>query len=284
MSPAAANCSPTTSLKLTPDERIRTIVLDPTREGRRQLAETIRAGLIQEGALGNQAVAASVLESRDLGPTERKRALNYRAGDVVTFRRPFLKKGVTTGTGYFVSAVDSRTVRLVDPTGKAIPWTPATWGHASAEAFTEAEAEFRTGDRLMFTRNNRRRDRRNGMVATVTGVDPARAEVMVALPDGTPQALDMRRLADRHIRQGWVQTVHASQGATADRVLAHLESFRPAVDARMLYVAVSRASDQARIYTDDRARLTLAIGLRDGIQFAALDGDIERKAEMEFDL
>lgn len=109
------------------------------------------------------------------------------------------------------------------------------------------------------------------MVVTVAGVYPAQAALRLAMPDGRQQTLNLNRLADRHVRQGWVQTIHASQGATATRVLAHLESFRRNVDARALYVAVSRARDQARLYTDDRGRLTAAIELRDGAQVAALD-------------
>ena len=103
----------------------------------------------------------------------------------------------------------------------------------------------------------------------------------VAMEDGTTQALDIARLADRHIRQGWVQTIHASQGATADRVMAHLESFRAnTVDAASAYVAISRARKGAAIYTDSRAKLTEVLGFRDGAQVAALDHDMG----WEFDL
>ncbi len=46
----------------------------------------------------------------------------------------------------------------------------------------------------------------------------------------------------RHVRPGWVQTIHAAQGATAERVMAHMESFRAnTVDTRAAYVAISRA-------------------------------------------
>ena len=261
-------------LKLTPEERAQTIVLDPTRDGRRLLADTIREGLIRDGSLGNEAVIAKVLEGRDLGPIDRKRALNYVVGDVVTFRRNYPKKNVASGTSYRVADADSKTVRLIDSHGKTIAWTPASWGAANAEIFTEADVEFRAGDRLMFTRNNRYNERRNGMTAMVTAVDPEHSGAIVAMPDGTSQWLDLTRLADRHIRQGWTQTISSAQGATADRVMAHVESFRQGVDGRALYVAVSRARDQARLYTDDRDRLTLAVGLRNGVQFAALDEDI----------
>lgn len=55
-----------------------------------------------------------------------------------------------------------------------------------------------------------------------------------------------------------------------------MESFRRPVDGRALYVAVSRARDQARLYTDDRTRLAAATGLRDGSQAAALDHELDQ--------
>lgn len=190
------------------------------------------------------------------------------------FRKGFPKRGVAAGTGYTVAAIDGRTVQFTDPRGKAIDWKPASWGATFAEAFTETQAEFRRGDRVQFTRNDYRADRRNSMVATVLAVDPVHAGITVAMPDGTEQALDMRRLADRYVRPGWVQTVHAAQGATATRVLAHMESFRRTVRVKSLYVALSRARDTAFLYTDDRDRLTAVIAQRSGNQAAALDQDI----------
>jgi hypothetical protein len=49
----------------------------------------------------------------------------------------------------------------------------------------------------------------------------------------------------------------------------------------LAHIAVSRARDQAHLYTDDRARLTAAIGLRDGSQVAALDHDMGWDAGMD---
>ena len=70
----------------------------------------------------------------------------------------------------------------------------------------------------------------------------------------------MANVADRHFRPGWVRTIHSAQGATCERVMAHLESFRSNVDANIAYVAVSRAKASAIIYTDDRDRLALVPG------------------------
>ncbi len=49
-----------------------------------------------------------------------------------------------------------------------------------------------------------------------------------------------------------------------------MESFRAnTVDAASAYVAISRARDGVALYTDSRARLTEALGLRDGAQVGA---------------
>lgn len=59
--------------------------------------------------------------------------------------------------------------------------------------------------------------------------------------------------------------------------MAHLESFSAsAVDTASVYVAISRARKHAAIYTDSRARLTEALGLRDGAQVGAIDQALTR--------
>jgi len=161
-------------------------------------------------------------------------------------------------------------------------WSPAASGGDQAEAFTEVEQEFRTGDRIQFTRNNLRAQHLNGPGATVVGLDPQRGALLVEKVPGQRQLLDLTRLADRHIRPGWVQTIHSAQGATAERVIAHLESFRAnTVDTRAAYVAISRARSHATLYTDSRASLTEALGIRDGAQIGALDEVLGKDAGID---
>jgi hypothetical protein len=125
---------------------------------------------------------------------------------------------------------------------------------------------------LQFTRNNYRAKRLNGSTAMVVAIDPQGSSVVVEQDDGERQKLDLAHLADRHIRPGWVRTIHSAQGATADRVMAHLESFRAnTVDTRAAYVAISRAGTGASVYTDSRPRLLDVLGLRDGAQAGAID-------------
>ena len=61
----------------------------------------------------------------------------------------------------------------------------------------------------------------------------------------------------RHFDQGYAVTSHSSQGLTADRVLVNVDtSVHPdLISARFAYVSVSRASVDARIYTNHAASL-----------------------------
>ena len=109
------------------------------------------------------------------------------------------------------------------------------------------------------------------------------SSMMVELGTGERQMLDLHHLADRHVRPGWVRTIHSAQGTTAERVVAHLESFRAnTVDARSAYVAISRARTHAAIYTDSRGELTNALGVRNGAQVGAA-GEMPKQKKMQLE-
>jgi len=111
----------------------------------------------------------------------------------------------------------------------------------------------------------------------VVGIDPQRGGITIDREDGKHEALDLSRRADRHIRPGWVRTIQSARGATTNRVMAHLESFRAnTVDAPAVYVAISRAKDAVALYIDSRAELNDAFGLRDGTQVVAVD-EVKKK-------
>jgi hypothetical protein len=260
-------------MPLSREERANTLVLNPTRQGRQELTDAIRAALIRNGTPGEDAMVARVLEPRGLTRAEARLAASYQPGDIVAFRKS--EKGrLRAGIGHRMEAVDAESgaVRLVPDKCKAHDWQPARWGAAQAEAFVEVEQEFRAGDRIQFTRNNYRADRLNGQTAEVVAIDPQDASMVVERDDGRRNMLDLAHLADRHVRPEWVRTIHSSQGATCDRVMAHLEPFRAnTVDAASFYVAISRLRKDAAVYTDSRASLTEALGLRDGAQVGAMD-------------
>ena len=82
---------------------------------------------------------------------------------------------------------------------------------------------------------------------------------------------------NRHVDYGYAVTSHSSQGATADRVLVHVDSeatHEKLVNSRLAYVAVSRARYDAQIYTNDAGNLGKALS-REVSHAAAVDGQQE---------
>jgi hypothetical protein len=83
-----------------------------------------------------------------------------------------------------------------------------------------------------------------------------------------------------HLDYGYAVTSHSSQGLTADRVLVHVDTeaaHENLVNARLGYVSVSRARDDAQIYTNDAASLSEALS-RDVSKPTALDAEANTDA------
>ena len=88
----------------------------------------------------------------------------------------------------------------------------------------------------------------------------------------------------RHIDHGYAVTSHSSQGLTVDRVLINAdtqESLRLLND-RMAYVAVSRAKEEALIYTDSTQNLREALN-RGTNKEMALEATKSRSSDIQQD-
>lgn len=108
--------------------------------------------------------------------------------------------------------------------------------------------EWRTGDRLRVTRNDRRIQvgadhLRNGDVFTVTGrTDTGLGVQRVDGPDTAVLPVDYLAA---HARYGWASTIDAAQGATVDHTLLLA---RPGLDRTRLYVGMTRGRHTNHLY------------------------------------
>jgi Ti-type conjugative transfer relaxase TraA len=100
---------------------------------------------------------------------------------------------------------------------------------------------FAAGDRIMFLKNERSLDVKNGSLGTVQSVSTARMAVM--LDDGRSVGFDLKDYAA--IDHGYAATIHKAQGMTVDRV--HVLA-TPGLDAHATYVALSRHRDRVDLH------------------------------------
>lgn len=255
-------------------ERARALVIEPSRDGRDALTADIRRELAATGVLSGPAVIMESLVARNLSRIEARDPASYAPGDTVRFLRDYADKGVTRGAAYRVERIDLEraAISLKSADGSAIDWRLRQWGAGKVEVFEPKAMELQAGDRVQFTRNDREAGRINGLRGTITGISPERQQATIALANGREQRLDLTDPRDAHLRHAYVQTAHAAQGQTAERVLIHADS-RSAnlVDQKMLYVALSRAKSEAIVVTDDKARLIRAIHERAGEKQTAME-------------
>ena len=250
-----------------------TIVIDPSRAGRDALNADIRTQLISSGRLTGEAVTMRTLESKGLTKAEARDVRSYEVGDVVRFARDYADKDITKREAVTVKGIDPvrNAVSLEKADGLAVDWRPRQWGASKSETFTPGSAEIMKGDRIEFTRNDRTIFRENGGRAQIVAVNPEDQTARIRLDSGKFQTLDLTKSTDQHLRHGYVQTAHAAQGRTAERVMIHADSRAVnLVDQKMMYVGISRAKVSAGVYTDDRAKLISGIMERAGEKQVAL--------------
>ncbi len=247
--------------------RARTLVIEPSREGRDALTADIRAALTRSGALTGPAVAMQSLSNKGLTRAEARDPMSYDRGDVVRFTRDYADKGVVRGEAYRVESIDpaKAAIALKSEDGREVDWRLRQWGAGKAQAFAPQPLDLKCGDSIRFTRNDRDAGRINGGRGEVLVVDRQTRTTTIQTSDGRTETLNLDAARDRHIAHAYVETAFAAQGRTANHVIIHADSKATnLVDQKSFYVGISRAKESATIFTNDRGKLMSAINERAG--------------------
>lgn len=136
------------------------------------------------------------------------------------------------------------------------------------------ERNFSVGDRIQFTAPNRELHVANRALGTVEQIEVGR--MAVKMDTGKTLTFDPQTV--RHFDHGYAVTSHSSQGLTADRVLVNVDhaAHPDLINSRFAYVSLSRASLDARIFTDDvsaiASRLSHEVGKTSAIDFSQTVG------------
>ena len=263
-------------LALPPEARAATEVLAPTHAIRRAIHDTIREGLAAEGVLQGRTLTVERLIDRRLTRAEAADLRSYGEGDEVVFHRDVY--GCRKDDLCRIGHIDSGEVVLEHPGGALRRFRPSGNAARNLGLFDTAPIELRAGDRIRWTRNRaapraRGRGRQapelvNGDTARVLTIDDRR--VHFRTEHGARLALARSDPQLRHLDHAYSSTVHAAQGKTARAVIAVLESTGLA-DQTLLYVEMSRASEDFVLLTDDREALADTLARRPGREEGALE-------------
>ncbi|HEV2305267.1 MAG TPA: ATP-binding domain-containing protein, partial [Candidatus Acidoferrales bacterium] len=120
--------------------------------------------------------------------------------------------------------------------------------------------DFSEGDRVQFTAPYAGKHIANRELGNVEHVD-SQGNLKLRLDSG--REIELAISEHPHLDYGYAVTSHSSQGLTADRVLVHVDTeaaHENLVNTRLAYVSISRARDDAQIFTNDADRLIEAFG------------------------
>jgi ATP-dependent exoDNAse (exonuclease V) alpha subunit len=158
--------------------------------------------------------------------------------------------GRVTANNY---AENTITVRL--ESGREITYNPQRLSGVSV--YRESERHFAEGDRIQFRAPLQEQRVANSELGRIEHIEGKR--FTVALDDGRRVQLDTGEF--RNLDHGYAVTSYSSQGETVDRVIINANTSEPDVllNQRMSYVAVSRAREDAVVYTNSEAELSEAL-------------------------
>ena len=233
-----------------------TLVVSPDNASRRDINDAIRAELQGNGTLSKDNHPMTVLTQRsELTSADRNWAALYQPADVLYYTRGSKELGIERGTYATVVSTDPKanqiTVERED--SQHVTYDPKRL-HGIA-AYREIARDFAEGDRLQFTVSKPGMDIKNRDLGTVERIDGT--DMTVRMDGDKARTLTFDTSEMRHFDHGYAVTSHSSQGLTTNRVLVNMDTAAhpELINTRFAYVSVSRASDDARIYTNNATTL-----------------------------
>ncbi|MGA2335724.1 MAG: MobF family relaxase [Terriglobales bacterium] len=238
-----------------------TLVVSPDNLSRAEINQRIRVELQSRGVMSKDEHSVQTLVPRqEMTGADRSWAQQYRVDDILRYSRSSRETGIAKGDYTRVKSIDTQNNRLtvlrVD--GSVTTYDPRR--QMGVSVYREQEKAFSVGDRIQFTAPNHELKIANRELATVENIAPDRA-MRLKLDSGRSINFEPQRYP--HLDHGYAVTSHSSQGQTADRVLIHVDTELAAKDllnSRMAYVSVSRGQWDAQIFTNNREKLSQALG------------------------
>ncbi len=236
--------------------RRKTLILAGTNADKKAIASKVRQGLINEGTLGDENLKIQTLRRKNIDKFALTQAHHYQRGDVIKFQTDSAK--FSKDLYYRVTSVNpqTQTATLIDTVG--ITETLELNKYKQREVYQVQQLQIRPGERMRFTKNIRNSDYKqlNGQRFTVEGITDD-GQITIS-SNGKTQDISIERLL--HSDYSYVDTVHSSQGQTADYCIYSAANAKSLTIGReSFYVAASRARQEFVVYTANTQDLGVTV-------------------------
>jgi len=120
----------------------------------------------------------------------------------------------------------------------------------------ESEKSFAKGDKVIFLKNDRALDVKNGTMGAIEKINK-QGDMSVKTENGTKD-FNVKKNYD-HIDHGYAITNYKAQSQTIESVLINHDTETSLTNRNSFYVQISRATDEVKIYTNDKEGLERGI-------------------------
>ena len=237
-----------------------TLIVSPDNASRRELNVAVRQELKANGSLAPEDHTFRVLVQRqDMTGAERSWAGHYEINDVVRYTRGSKAIGIEAAAYASVVAINPAANLLTVEKANHELATYDPRRLTGVSVYQEIERELSVGDRIQFTAPDKSLSIANRDLAIIEAI---RSEGLLSARVDDNRLIEFAAGSHRHFDHGYAVTSHSSQGLTAERVLVHADTnvHPDLLNSRFAYVSISRASQQATLFTDDVAKLGPQLG------------------------
>ncbi|MGA7313805.1 MAG: MobF family relaxase [Silvibacterium sp.] len=233
----------------------KTLIVSPDNASRRELNAAVRHELKANGIIASEEQSLRVLVQRqDMTGAERSWASRYEINDIVRFARGSKSIGIEAGEYGKVVGINSAANLLTveRSAGELANYDPRRL--TGVNVYREVAREFSVGDRIQFTAPDKSLGVANRDLAAIESAAPD-GRISARLDDNRHIEFDSKE--HRHFDHGYAVTSHSSQGLTAERVLVNADTdvHPDLLNSRFGYVSISRASQDAIVFTGDATKL-----------------------------
>ena len=250
-----------------------TLIVSPDNASRRTINQAVRLTLQALGIVDSKDHSMRVLTPRnDMTGADRQWASRYQPGDVLHYTRGSKEHGIKSRSYARVVTINPKEnlVTVQTPDGQQVTYDPSRL--RGIAAYREIEREFAIGDKIQFTAPQRNLQVANRDLGTIQHIGND-GKISVRMDGAKDRIVGFDADQMRHFDHGYAVTSHSSQGLTSERVLVNMDTevHPELINSRFAYVSVSRASQDAQIYTNDAASLA-----------ASLSQDISKASAVSF--
>jgi conjugative relaxase-like TrwC/TraI family protein len=228
-------------LALSPEERANTLIVAGTHAEKDAIVGWIRDGLKAEGVLGD---SASITRLRDKGWTKEhgKDIRHYQLGDYIALSKVYKHCPLIKDEFHKIIGIEGSILKVESYGGQVYDFDPAQF--IEKRVFSANEMDIAVGDELRWQHTNYKRERKNGEIFTVVGINGPFATIQNAKGKTKRIRLDSPIAVDYTI----TTTNYRAQGSDRPRVLVSATD-DPTSSKEAFYVSISRQIHEIKIWT-----------------------------------